>query len=405
MGTEMYKRNRLKRYSYLNYNLDDDLFYTMKNPYLTNKSSSSSSVDNERKYLSNNEELRSNINKTNSNAKEREYSFQGTESVITETTSSNMSKTPKKPEKILVVFEWKEGGGDVKIQGNFSKKCHIFNLKKKILGGGFELRINLLRKKYYFRFNVDGKWLCSDEYEKIEKDGALFNTMDLRENKFKIKTDKKLREFKGKNDIKKIEESKNNEETETNKELKTSFGTFVSNTDNTNTTNNDLKSVVFNGNNELKCNNEGEKERKEFKESNISVVSNSVVDNVKPTTPFEEMLSEYGYHYPSRSQLNENFRGIPLFYKQQFNINNNTRQNRLGNPAFYKEITPQILSVENSYRNLHRVPFVQIAHLFMKTQERRGENKSEDVVDVMSTQRCRQKQITLVYFNRRNKEN
>ena len=78
-------------------------------------------------------------------------------------------------------FLWKGKGKNVQLSGDFSDNWKTkVNMEKNPKTGFFEVKLPLERKKYNFKFIIDGDWVCSDLYQ-INYDAHynLNNTIDL----------------------------------------------------------------------------------------------------------------------------------------------------------------------------------------------------------------------------------
>lgn len=109
-------------------------------------------------------------------------------------------------EKIPFMFEWKEGGTDVKISGSFLDdwKGVPIEMRKNVFTGYFECQIYLEKRPHQFKFIVDGKWICSNFYgKKTDDKNNINNFIDLsipQENKEKNVAVEKNKEKKSKKD-------------------------------------------------------------------------------------------------------------------------------------------------------------------------------------------------------------
>jgi hypothetical protein len=131
-----------------------------------NDSLSLSSVD----YKTNIESVCSNNDYINSNLS----------SNIQSDTRENTKISEIKEETLPYKFIWNMGGNNVKIAGTFLDNWKKeLDLKKNIKTGYFEIIINLSKTKHEFKFIVDNKWLCSQQYETIKDKDNYNNIIDL----------------------------------------------------------------------------------------------------------------------------------------------------------------------------------------------------------------------------------
>ena len=98
-------------------------------------------------------------------------------SIIQSETRESTKITELKEETYPYNFIWNQGGKDVKIVGTFldNWKKEV-EMEKNINNGSFEIILFLTKSKHEFKFIVDGKWVCSQDYE-INKDKNDFNNI------------------------------------------------------------------------------------------------------------------------------------------------------------------------------------------------------------------------------------
>ena len=102
--------------------------------------------------------------------------------------------------KISYKFEWKEGGEEVQISGNFLNNWKIRkNMKKNMKTGFFEIILYVPKAVNQFKFIVDKKWICSPNYETINDKNIINNVIDLTNyNDIKIYDDNDYKNLKKK---------------------------------------------------------------------------------------------------------------------------------------------------------------------------------------------------------------
>ena len=98
-------------------------------------------------------------------------------SMIQSETRESTKITELKEESFPYNFIWNKGGKSVKIAGTFldNWKKEV-EMEKNINNGIFEIILFLTKSKHEFKFIVDGKWVCSEQYE-IYKDKNNFNNI------------------------------------------------------------------------------------------------------------------------------------------------------------------------------------------------------------------------------------
>ena len=83
-------------------------------------------------------------------------------------------------ERVPFLFEWKGQGSEVFIVGSFSHWSAFFEMKKNEETGAFEIEILLPRGKHSFKFKVDQKFVCNDQYPiMIDYHNHKVNFIDL----------------------------------------------------------------------------------------------------------------------------------------------------------------------------------------------------------------------------------
>jgi len=82
-------------------------------------------------------------------------------------------KTEIEPPKFyLIKLVWSEGGKEVKIKGDFCSWAKDYKMIERKNNNNYsvhEIRLSLPKGKHQFKFIVDGKWMCSSNYQ-ITKD-------------------------------------------------------------------------------------------------------------------------------------------------------------------------------------------------------------------------------------------
>lgn len=95
------------------------------------------------------------------------------------TSINDLTKIDKN--KVSYTFQWKDGGTNVVITGEFLNNWTTFiTMIKNPETQVFEYKAELTLTKHYFKYIVDNKWICSSLYEtEKDKDGNLNNYIDL----------------------------------------------------------------------------------------------------------------------------------------------------------------------------------------------------------------------------------
>lgn len=115
----------------------------------------------------------------NNNYDESYSTSQNTQSETNNTIKSSSKKTIEK--KYPFKFEWKGNGKSVLLAGNFLDNwTNTEVLVKNNDTGAFELLLYLPKGKHQFKFIVDNKWICSNQYPTMaDERGIINNFIDL----------------------------------------------------------------------------------------------------------------------------------------------------------------------------------------------------------------------------------
>lgn len=101
-------------------------------------------------------------------------------SIIQSETRESTKITELKEETIPYKFIWNQGGKNVKIAGTFLENWKKeVEMEKDINNDLFEKIIFLTKSKHEFKFIVDGKWVCSKQYEICIDKNNINNIIDL----------------------------------------------------------------------------------------------------------------------------------------------------------------------------------------------------------------------------------
>ena len=98
------------------------------------------------------------------------------EETIGQTGESNI--IPEKKIRIPVTFEWDKGGNNVYVTGNFCNWNQFF-LMKKDKDGKVNLKLNLPKGIYQYKFKVDEEWEYNDKFPTCNENGIINNYIDI----------------------------------------------------------------------------------------------------------------------------------------------------------------------------------------------------------------------------------
>lgn len=244
--------------------------------------------------------------------------------------------------KINYIFIWDEGGDNVKLIGSFSNWKQQYEMEKDEKDKIYKFSLFLNNEKYQYKFIVDGVWKYSKNQTTIDDGkGNINNILDLTN----VKQEK---EAKKKNISKKSSKIKNKKEIKEKKKRAKEKGK--------------------------------EKEKKES-ESNIKKEKKKIFKK-----------SEYGNIYPDQSKLSEpnNANNIG----KSFNINNESKQGKIGNHKYYKFQSNNCYSCSKSYLNISTYRHTILNHILLQKKIKKKTNKKIGI-----TYRYREKATTVIYYN------
>jgi hypothetical protein len=237
--------------------------------------------------------------------------------------------------KIMYTFSWDEGGDDVKLIGSFSGWKQQFNMIKDEKEQIYKVSLPLKNEIYEYKFIVDGVWKCSKKQNaKDDGKGNINNVIDLTNVKQKNETKKKVSSKKN---------SKNREKSKKKKSRK------------------EMKSKD-------KKNNDSEKKGKIKNPKN------------KP----------YGNEYPQQNEMTE-----PKYNEligKSFNINNESKQRKIGVLKYFKYVPNNSYSANKSYINISSYRHTILEHILFQKKIK----KNKDIKYGLSV-RYRQKATTFIY--------
>ena len=79
-----------------------------------------------------------------------------------------------------------------------------------------------------------------------------------------------------------------------------------------------------------------------------------------------KLLKVYGNNFPSKQFLNIDPPPLPLLYTVYLNINNNTKQNQMGNKKYVRY---DKVSMNDSFKNIADTRHIYLNHLFFQTRK------------------------------------
>lgn len=233
--------------------------------------------------------------------------------------------------KSIYTFIWDEGGNNVKLIGSFSNWKEEYKMEKDEKSQIYKFSLQLNNDKYQYKYIVDGIWKYSKKQKTIDDGrGNINNILDL-------------------TDVKQKEEIKNN---------------------------------ISNKRNNKNQNKNSKKKEKNKKRKNTL--------NKEENKFFKKR--EYGNDYPNYSNLSEPNNSDIL--SEAFNINNESKQKKLGLQKYYKYKPNNSYSSNKSYLNISNYRHTILNHILLQKEINK---KNKDKIGISF--RYREKAITLIYFN------
>ncbi len=253
---------------------------------------------------------------------------------FTEQTTETFPDSNIPKNKNMYMFTWEEGGNNVKLIGSFSNWKEQYEMEKDEKDKIYKFSLPLNNEIYQYKFIVDGVWKCSKNQNTIDDGkGNINNILDLTSIKPKEDINKKNLNKKNSKGVKKgkAKEKKKNEKKKSN----------------------------------LNLNKEKKKELKK---------------------------RQYGNVYPDNMSLTEPNNSDII--SKAFNINNESKQKKIGNPKYYKYVPNNSYSSGKSYLYISTYRHTILNHiLFQKTIKKNSEIK------IGISFRYREKAATLIYYN------
>ena len=232
------------------------------------------------------------------------------------------------------IFTWDEGGNNVKLIGSFSNWTKYYDMEKDEKEQIFKFSLPLENGKYQYKFIVDGVWKCSKK-QNTEDDGKgnINNILDLTN-------------IKPKEEIKNNNLSKKNSKIENNKKNK-------------------------------------EKKKKEKKKGDI---------NIKKEKKKTLKKNVFGNDYPDPMKLTEPNHDDDI--GKVFNINNESKQKKIGNHKFNKFEINNSYSSNKSYLNISGHRHTKLNHIIFQKKI-----KTKFNIKIGMSYRYRGKATTFIYYN------
>ena len=102
--------------------------------------------------------------------------------------------------------------------------------------------------------------------------------------------------------------------------------------------------------------------------------------------------NEYNSYYPKQNEMNADAPHVPYHYLRNYNINYNTRQDRLGIKRFLIYNEKNLLSENNSYKKVLLCPHVNLNHECTNCVQH------SKYIRTSVSQRIRHKFLTVIYY-------
>ena len=89
----------------------------------------------------------------------------------------NLEKEKEEKNTVPVIFRWDDGGNNVYVTGSFCNWGQFF-LMKKNSEGVYELKLDLPKCRFEYKFKVDGEWKCNKKYPTCINENNENNYLD-----------------------------------------------------------------------------------------------------------------------------------------------------------------------------------------------------------------------------------
>ena len=254
-------------------------------------------------------------------------------------------------------FEWKGKGKEVLLTGDFNDWKGKIIMKKNDITGFYETVLPLERKKYNFKFVIDGNWVCSsqyptnyDEHQNLNNFITLYNYSPPKELYIETEND-----------------SKNDRSINANENK--------NNIDNYNNHVNKKNQVIF------------KKEDSKKKPYNCKFPLINELNTIAPT-----IMSHYkpifNLNYPSKQVALNKY--IELMTNNKGKIDNNEKEKNL----VYKE--KNFNNENNTYKKIMTCPHEKLMHFCTNLEDLK--NINNNFLKVCTTIRTKHKFLTMIYY-------
>ena len=251
-------------------------------------------------------------------------------------------------------FEWKGEGKEVLLTGDFNDWKGKIIMKKNDITGFYETVLPLERKKYNFKFVIDGNWVCSsqyptnyDEHQNLNNFITLYNYSPPKELYIETENDRSINSNENKNNI-----------------------------DNYNNHVNKKNQVIF------------KKEDSKKKPYNCKFPLINELNTIAPT-----IMSHYkpifNLNYPSKQVLLNKY--IELMTNNKGKIDNNEKKEK---NLVYKE--KNFNNENNTYKKIMTCPHEKLMHFCTNLEDLK--NINNNFLKVCTTIRTKHKFLTMIYY-------
>ena len=255
-------------------------------------------------------------------------------------------------------FEWKGEGKEVLLTGDFNDWKGKIIMKKNDITGFYETVLPLERKKYNFKFVIDGNWVCSsqyptnyDEHQNLNNFITLYNYSPPKELYIETEND-----------------SKNDRSINSNENK--------NNIDNYNNHVNKKNQVIF------------KKEDSKKKPYNCKFPLINELNTIAPT-----IMSHYkpifNLNYPSKQVALNKY--IELMTNNKGKIDNNEKKEK---NLVYKE--KNFNNENNTYKKIMTCPHEKLMHFCTNLDHLK--NINNNFLKVCTTIRTKHKFLTMIYY-------
>ena len=110
-------------------------------------------------------------------------------------------------------------------------------------------------------------------------------------------------------------------------------------------------------------------------------------------------IKEFDFNKFYKKNLNSNYKvpKLPLIYDTEFGINNNSKQDKIGEREYIKSNISNDYNINEEYKTISKFPNDKIYHMYI-SENLYFNKKKKNYIKIAVTQRCKHKYLTIVYY-------